>query len=282
MPSKPNGSSKEPSDAYKKGRGSELTLQLGPHTIHLPSGVCEGIARCISQMCTYPFETGKTQLQVLGRTTGTLCFRGIMQSSCTTGIVFTSYFSVYHALDGHPLSSSIAAFTTSFLKIPIGNCMRSMQIQNHRQNFLQCGKQIVRTRGIQGLYSGYGVSIAEDMIETTIRNGIYEIFKKQVPHYELNLGMIVGALAGSFAAGITTPFDTIRANMTHNTTRPIKGPLVLETTKQICRRGNPMVELYKGVRTRSMSNGVRYALFYLILGALEKHVFAAKRNCSGQ
>ena len=242
------------------------------NTIFCPfPGAYEGISRCLSQMCTYPFETRKTQRQVLGKTHGSsICFRGIFQSSFTTGFVFMSYFSVYHALDGNVFASSVAALTTSFVKIPIGNCMRIIQLHNHKQNLLQCGKQVLRTKGIRGLYSGYALSIAEDIIETSIRNGMFEVFRKKVPNYEWNLGMLIGALAGSFAAGITTPFDTIRANMACSTALPIKESLFMDTTRRICKRGNPMVELYSGGQTRTFSNGIRYALFYLFLSSLEK------------
>jgi hypothetical protein len=238
-----------------------------------PFGLQEGIARCISQLCTYPFETGKAQIQVFGHTRQVLCFRGILQSSFTSGVVFGSYFTVYNSLSGNPLASSIAAFTTSVIKIPIANCMRLMQIQNHQHNFLQCGTKIVKQRGIKGLYTGYSVSIAEDIIETNIRNGIYESFKKGVLlSSESPLAMLMGAFAGSFAAGITTPFDTIRANMTYETTKQGKHSIV-HTVKHICHTGNKgVLSLYNGVKTRSLSNASRYALFYLILELLEKKV----------
>ena len=60
-----------------------------PKTLH-DGGKREGIARALSQMCTYPFEAKKACLQVYGKNGPAIinCYRGIFQSSLTSGFVF--------------------------------------------------------------------------------------------------------------------------------------------------------------------------------------------------
>lgn len=240
-----------------------------PKSLH--DGCREGFARALSQMCTYPLEAQKACIQVYGQHSPKIinCYRGMFQSSLTSGIIFTSYFTVYNSLHPNPLASSIAAFCTSFMKIPVSNCMRVLQVNQNHKNILDSGKKIVRVRGVQGLYNGYGVSLLEDIVETNVRNFVYELGKNNIPFYHPNIGFITGAIAGGLGAAVTTPFDTVRANMAQASIG--KGSMdMYHTTKRLIFSREGPKTLFRGVHMRASSNALRYALFYLIMEYLYK------------
>jgi len=225
----------------------------------------EGIARSISQLCTYPFETRKTKIQVGLRNPRIInCYRGAVQSSFTSGFVFASYFTIYNSLHPNPLASSIASFITSFIKIPIANCMRVLQINEHHRHFIESGSIIVKKRGLRGLYSGYGISVIEDIIETNIRDYLYEKSKNIVQMPIPAIRMVTGSFAGAIGASITTPFDTIRANLAHNTLKVGRNDIFGTTKALILSQEGPKA-LFRGVHLRAASNAIRYALFYLVM-----------------
>jgi len=60
----------------------------------------------------------------------------------------------------------------------------------------------------------------------------------------------IGSISGSFASGITTPFDTIRSRMIYNKPLSIMG-------------------LYNGVQYRTLSNAVKSATFFLFYEILK-------------
>ena len=130
------------------------------------TGWREGLARGLSQALTYVFELHKTALQVHGvgpkwtPAEWTLnVSRGIWQSSLTAGIVFHSYFSVYHAVAAMPphaaaFAGPLASFVTSGIKIPIGNCMRVVQASPKlAPTIIHAGLAITKNRGVGGLSS---------------------------------------------------------------------------------------------------------------------------------
>lgn len=233
-------------------------------TLH--DGCREGLARAFSQMCTYPLEARKACIQVYGQHTPKLInyCRGMLQSSLTSGVIFTSYFTVYNSLHPNPLASSIAAFCTSFMKIPVSNCMRVMQVNQHHKNILDSGRKIMYRRGVKGLYNGYGVSLLEDVVETNIRNMVYELGKNTVPCYHPNMGFLTGAIAGGLGAAITTPFDTVRANMAQASIGKDSMDLYHTTQRLVFSKEGPKT-LFRGMYMRASSNALRYALFYLIM-----------------
>lgn len=226
------------------------------------NGFNEGLSRCISQMITYPFESYKINLQVHGFSNQTIRTYGIFQSSFSSGIVFTVYFGIYNALYGNPFASTIASITTSFIKIPVANCMRLLLLHKQKTNMIKCAYQIVSTKGLIGLYSGLGVNMVEDVIEHNIRNNIYEIGKHNFDNPCLNT--TIGCIAAAFAAGITTPFDTIKSNFVHQTTKPN----AIKTTVNIFKKDG-VKGLYRGCSVRTISNGVRFGMFYLVLEILD-------------
>ena len=223
----------------------------------------EGMARAMSQLLTYPFEAKKACLQV-GKASVN-CYQGMFQSSITAGIVFGSYYHVYHNLNPHPLASCIASFVTSFIKIPIGNCIRVLQLNPQHTHLVRSGKKILQKKGIKGLYNGYGLSMIEDMIESYVRETMYIHLKHIHPNHSIvHLG--TGAISGAVGAAVTTPLDTLRTHLAHASIYNKPNDLFYLSRQLI--HTNGYTALFRGIHLRAFSCAVRYALFYSIMEAL--------------
>jgi hypothetical protein len=221
-------------------------------------GIQEGIARCTSQLITYPFESYKINLQVHGSSNHKFRTHGIIQSSLTSGMVFTLYFSIYNSLKENPFASTIASVITSVFKIPLANSMRLLLLNNHKTNIIQCASKIIKDKGVIGLYSGFSASMFEDIIEHNIRNNIYEYgtynFDNHIVH------TLFGCIAASVAAGITTPFDTIKSNLVHEKSNHN----IIKITYKIINK-NGICGLYRGCTVRTLSNATRFGMYYIII-----------------
>lgn len=226
------------------------------------NGHREGMARALSQLVTYPFEAQKACLQV-GKAS-IQCYQGMFQSSFTAGLVFGSYYHIYHSLNPHPLASCMASFLTSFMKIPIGNCIRVLQLNPHHTHLITSGKKIVQKKGIKGLYNGYGLSMVEDMIETSVRDTVYTKLNIKQSHPGISLG--IGAFSGAIGAAVTTPLDTIRTHLAHASIYN-KPNDVFYLSRQLIQK-NGYTALFRGIHLRTFSCAVRYALFYSIMETL--------------
>ena len=262
----------------------------------------EGLARGLSQAFTYVFELQKTAIQVYGRApTWTIAqwtsniSRGIWQSSFSSGLVFHTYFSVYHTVAATHLSSlagPIASLVTSGLKIPIGNCMRVVQASPKlAPTIFHAGLAISRNRGFGGLYSGYFVSLLEDIIEMDVRIRLYgagiSLFSPlntadyQQDHRAVQgpiVGFGVGAVAGAVAAALTTPFDTYRAQLAFQASNSKTRQSGVQILASLCgptASAKPAATIRarsRGVQMRAISTGIKAALFYGILEGLRDSV----------
>lgn len=240
------------------------------------NGLREGISRGLSQALVFGFEAQKTLLQVHGHAVKMplanvmdMMGRGMLTSACTSGIVFGSYFTVYHSIGSSNLwAGPTAAFMTSFVKIPISNSMRLMQA-GLAKNVVDAGKKIVRARRVRGLYNGYGASLAEDIIEFDLRTRLYTSLRAKFPtdKGDSGVGMSIGAFVGMLAAWVTTPFDTVRAHMALDAAGLSKKRTVVSTAVDLYKCGG-VPALYRGATIRAFSNAIKSALFYMFFESL--------------
>lgn len=244
------------------------------------AGHKEGIARGMAQALTYILELHKTSIQVYGRSpswTPSQWFmnisRGVWQSSLSSGLVFHSYFSVYHAVSqsNTPVAvfaSPIASFVTSGIKIPIGNCMRIIQATPKKTpTIIHAGISIAKNRGIAGLYSGYMLSLVEDIIEMDVRIRLYDSIKQYIGGgraSDTTTSLAVGAMAGAVAAAVTTPFDTLRAHIAFQASNSTTKQKSVQILADLCSKR----ALFRGINMRAANTGIKAALFYAILEAL--------------
>ena len=269
-----------------------MSIITSPCKPKAPSGWQEGVARGVSQALTYAIEIQKTVEQVYGRgpqwTPGQWASnvgRGIWQSSLTAGFVYHAYFTIYNALYPSPWAGAVAAFATSVVKVPIGNCMRVLQATS-APTIVHIGINMVRKRGPAALYSGYFLSLVEDVIEMDVRMRIYYALvgppsdaggTASLATASPITGVMIGTLAGSVAAAVTTPFDTMRSQlafmnnsgahqrMTNGQYKPMTSVQVLG---HICKKNGPLA-LYRGAHLRATSIGLKAALYFACLEGLK-------------
>jgi hypothetical protein len=258
-------------------------ITIAPCKPKAPSGWQEGVARGVSQALTYAIEIQKTVEQVYGRgpqwTPGQWASnvgRGIWQSSLTAGFVYHAYFTIYNALYPSPWAGAVAAFATSVVKVPIGNCMRVLQATS-APTIVHIGINMVRKRGPAALYSGYFLSLVEDVIEMDVRMRIYyalvgppsDAGETASPATASPItGVMIGTLAGSVAAAITTPFDTMRSQLAFMNNSGTHRMTSIQVLGHICKKNGPLA-LYRGAHLRATSIGLKAALYFACLEGLK-------------
>jgi hypothetical protein len=230
------------------------------------AGWKEGFARGISQACVYAIEARKSASQVGIRALRADIphfVKGMMESAISSGIVFGMYFSTFNGLGGsqNVIASPIATFVTSLIKTPISNGMRLRQV-GYANDLLGATKKIVRMQGHRGLYNGYVLSVIEDIIEFDIRIRLYDTMKSFDKSNNPFMTIGFGAIAGMFASYVTSPFDTIRANMT------ITGKSATACIADIFNTATGLQGFYRGAHLRMASNGLKYGMFFMIYESL--------------
>ena len=233
------------------------------------SGLLEGVSRGASQACVYLLEFQKTQLQVYGHIPryspvewAQHLSRGVVSSAISAGMVYGVYFSTYNQIGDKVLAGMAATVATSVIKIPIANSMRVLQSGVYSHVFSAAGA-IFRAQGLRGIYAGYGVSLVDDYFDMECRIRMYNYLRGLVPENRMNhsLGLFIGGLSGMIAAGITTPFDTLRCHMAISSTH--KGKVcAFQTAAGMYRTGGIGIFL-RGIGYRTSSNALRSALFGL-------------------
>lgn len=240
-------------------------------------GIREGVAKCVSQACVYGLEAKKTFLQVNGclPTNMPPCLvwqrmiTGVLTSSITSGVVFGTYFTVYNHMNGHMLAGATAALATSVIKVPISNGMRVMQ-SGRARNLVHATRKIVKAHNVAGLYSGYRVSLLEDVVEFDLRARLYQGMRTMDPLPGISTaikGFLGGAVSGAITAGITTPFDCVKAHIAQDAAKVSGNVSAIRAANRIwCEHGIP--GFFRGVEYRVASNMVKSALFFTVFELL--------------
>lgn len=179
-------------------------------------------------------------------------------SAVSSGVVFGLYFTTYNQIGiENPLAGPISSLVTSFVKIPISNSIRLVQV-NKAGNMLRAARKIVRTQGVKGLYKGYGLSLVEDMIEFDMRARLYNTLRMED---NVSANLAFGAFVGMLSSYVTTPFDTIRANMS------VHRKTTMHAIHDIYKK-NGVTGFYKGATFRMYSNGIKYGMFFMFFELL--------------
>jgi len=140
----------------------------------------------------------------------------------------------------------------------------------------------MRKRGPAALYSGYFLSLVEDVIEMDIRMRIYYalVGPPDVVTASPITGLIVGSLAGSVAAAITTPFDTMRSQLAFmNNSGQTQSMTSVQVLGHICKKNGPFA-LYRGAHLRATSIGLKAALYFACLEGLKSQEAKLKAKVS--
>lgn len=264
------------------------------HVTQRKDGWVEGVARGLSQACVFCIDAKKTLGQVYGKHAPKidwvqLITKGMATSIVTSGAVFSAYYQVYNSIGPQNLwAGPCAALTTSVIKIPISNCMRLMQSGMATSPF-HAAKTIYQAQRWRGLYAGYAISLAEDIVEYDTRTRLYMKLKDMTLDGHVNsigLGSIdtengdwsrtiatmrgatLGSIAGVITSWATTPFDTIRTHLAVEAKRTNqRKPAHKIVARIIKQEGIP--GLYRGAVLRATSNAVKSAMFFMFVEALQ-------------
>eukprot|EP00798_Chlamydomonas_sp_ICE-L_P028697 gene28697-31861_t len=244
-------------------------LLSSPKVVDVLSGAS---ARIASQALIYPLDTLKTRMQVSAT--------GIKLASSATGIKLASsggslltgfsgsmatfipsamvYFGVNtlckevlkqrrkksgHGDDTAPLSrvsnliaSTASAFSSSFFRVP-SDAYVYPSVAN-------AASQIMRTKGLRGMYAGFGATLMRDVPELALQFFLYEEFLKIFCPATSSEGgaaaakaspqrhLLLGGSAGAAAAMLTNPLDVIKTNMQSGGASSFNGALRMVLQKR--------------------------------------------------
>lgn len=262
------------------------------------------LARAASQSTIHPLDTLKVQLQTkkrgvsvgniggpgiafawnlpnLGKQVGAL-YRGVVGAAGGAGIAIGAYFAFYGAAcniisrntDLPPgavafLSGGVAAVGSSFVKVPLAVCIRSVQAGVY-PNFFTAAKSIVAATGPRGLFTGYLPTVMEDVPDMAMKFAAYETMR--TVHKKWKKGQspapqedfVMGAIAGALAAAATTPLDVIKTNMMCSAA---SRPTLFTASAAIYAEGGTAA-FFRGMGPRALSNGINSATFFCFFEAI--------------
>jgi solute carrier family 25 S-adenosylmethionine transporter 26 len=220
-------------------------------------------------------------------------YRGVFGAASGAGIAIGAYFAVYgvacNMLSAHSelaptavafVAGGIAAAGSSFVKVPLAVCIRSVQAGVY-PNAFAAATSIVKAAGPRGLFTGYLPTVLEDVPDMAIKFAAYESMRQL--HSRFHKGrpaspqedFAMGATAGAMAAAFTTPLDVIKTNMMCSAA---SRPSMVSAATAVLAQGGPSA-LFRGVGARALSNGINSAVFFCFFEAMRT---AIKQNALRQ
>ncbi|EFJ44623.1 mitochondrial substrate carrier [Volvox carteri f. nagariensis] len=210
-------------------------------------------------------------------TVGSL-YKGVVGAASGAGIAIGAYFAVYgvacNTLSRYTtlppttvafVGGGVAALGSSFVKVPLAVCIRSVQAGVY-PNVFAAARSITAAAGPRGLFTGYLPTVLEDVPDMAIKFAAYEGMRQE--------DFAMGAVAGALAAAATTPLDVIKTNMMCNAAvRPSMGSAAMG----VMRQGGPAA-FFRGVGARAASNGINSAVFFCFFEALRGAIASSNAN----
>lgn len=161
----------------------------------------------------------------------------------------------------HLVSASVGEIAACSLRVPVEVIKQRLQTSITKKSALQLTINTWHEEGIRGFYRGFGSTILREVPFSCIQFPLWEILKttwyqksgRSVHPWE---GAVCGALAGGFAAAITTPLDVAKTRIMlySKSTGPLAAPFqkvpnVTETLSAVY-RGEGIQGLFSGVTPR--------------------------------
>ncbi|KAG9250141.1 mitoferrin-1 [Emericellopsis atlantica] len=213
---------------------------------NMAAGAFAGIAE---HTAMYPIDAVKTRMQILNPT-ATPAYTGVMRStyqiasseglfslwrgmsSVIVGagpahaVYFATYEAVKHAMGGnqagvhHPLaaasSGAAATIASDAFMNPFDVIKQRMQIQNSKKMYksmVDCARYVYKNEGLGAFYVSYPTTLSMTVPFTALQFLAYESISTMMnptKQYDPLTHCAAGAVAGGFAAGLTTPMDVIK------------------------------------------------------------------------
>ena len=253
--------------------------------------VAAGSARAVSIFAMYPVDTIKTRLQmgkpILGGGLGVGgLYRGLVGSMIGQVPYGTLTFGSYEVYKEQLAARfpNLGLFSRTTMAAILGDLTGSFwlcpsevlkqQVQGGVYRDMGAAVQgIWRESGMKGFYRGYSAQIARDVPFRVVQLVAYEFAKKMYISLRENWepspsnslaaweGAVVGAVAGSFSAAVTTPLDVLKTRMM--TGSALGAASVFEAAQLIVTKEGPMA-LFKGIAPRVGLIGPSCAVFFMV------------------
>lgn len=276
---------------------------------HLMAGAA---ARGISIFLLYPLDTIKTRLQMSAAKRANLAplalstlYRGVIGSligQIPYGMLTFGSYEVYKskfiaACPETPkeylyiVSAILGDITGSFWLCPSEVIKQQMQGGVHT-NIVSAIKSTFKATGLKGFYRGYYGQIMRDVPFRAIQLPSYEVVKRiymrkftldvdgETPLREMKPldNMIVGAIAGSFSAALTTPLDVIKTRLMTDTTAVISMSTVAQAGQKLF-ENEGFKGLFSGLGPRVIYVGPSCGVFFVVYESAKS--FLATRQQRG-
>lgn len=217
-------------------------------------------------------------------------YKGVLGAASGAGIAIGAYFAVYGVAcnvisrntELSPggvafAAGGIAALGSSFVKVPLAVCIRSVQAGVY-PNVIDACKSIVAKAGPRGLFTGYLPTVLEDVPDMAIKFAAYESMRQI--HQKVYKGrpatpqedFAFGAVAGALAAASTTPLDVIKTNMM---CAAASRPSMLVAAQQVYAQGGAPA-FFRGIGARALSNGINSAVFFAFFEMIRSNIAKVK------
>jgi len=129
---------------------------------------------------------------------------------------------------------TIVGFTVAFVEGPVDFFKSQLQVQYGSgtpkySGFLDCARQIVKSRGIRGVYQGLSATLLRDIPANAMYFGSYEVVRRSfvkpgqsVSDLSAVKVMVAGGIGGMMYWISTFPFDVVKSTMQTDSTDPEK------------------------------------------------------------
>lgn len=312
---KASSTGKQMTGAYKEVAVVEVSApppkKMGKPLPSLNEVFAGGAARGCSQAVIHPLDTFKVRMQATDKVPsappskavlsaardnfgartkaqmGTL-YRGVGGAAAGAGIAIGAYFAFYSAATSYLRENSdmpagavafaaggFAAFSSSFVKVPLAVCIRSVQAGVY-PNPLVAARTIVKAAGVRGLFTGLVPTVLEDIPDMAIKFASYEMLqgmakvarrnKPDNPRVSAAYDLAIGGTAGALAAAGTTPFDVVKTRMMCTASQR---PTIFSAARDVYKTSGPK-GFYLGLGPRSISSGINSAVFFCFYEALRQ------------
>ncbi|KAK3348048.1 mitochondrial carrier domain-containing protein [Neurospora tetraspora] len=221
-----------------------------PPNFSLIQNMAAGAFAGIAEHCAmYPIDAVKTRMQIVNSNPSAV-YNGVIQSTyriaSTEGIFslwrgmssviagagpahavyFATYEAVKHLMGGNKAgehhflaaatSGACATIASDALMNPFDVIKQRMQIQNSAKMYrsmLDCAKYVYRNEGLGAFYVSYPTTLSMTVPFTALQFLAYESISTSMnptKKYDPATHCLAGAVAGGFAAALTTPMDVIK------------------------------------------------------------------------
>ncbi|CCC09432.1 hypothetical protein SMACR_08313 [Sordaria macrospora] len=221
-----------------------------PPNFSLVQNMAAGAFAGIAEHCAmYPIDAVKTRMQIVNSNPAAV-YNGVIQSTyriaSTEGVFslwrgmssviagagpahavyFATYEAVKHLMGGNKVgehhflaaatSGACATIASDALMNPFDVIKQRMQIQNSAKMYrsmVDCAKYVYKNEGLGAFYVSYPTTLSMTVPFTALQFLAYETISTSMnptKKYDPATHCLAGAVAGGFAAALTTPMDVIK------------------------------------------------------------------------